>query len=324
MTTYFNSYEGGTNGTTLNPTSSGSGGTAFNAVSSGVTFDNTHVAHGAMAAKFDATGTGIQSADVTGLNTAAIAMRDYFYFTANPVGSATPQIQWMGTAAQTRLVSLIWNNTGTISVSITGAGVVYTSTGTVPLNAQFRSELRVKINGTSGEVHFAGYAGDSTTPITGMSYDSTTANLGTTNVGEIRRGRTVSNAYPNAFWVDDSAWNDAAAGFIGPYVSSSPTTLVTSQFAGVCVVDARNTTTEVGGALTFTWTQSSGPASTPVQLVNGLWYITPDTATDLVYTLSVSEAGGHTSSGTITVAHQATGNPSGTAQMLWFNGTAFV
>lgn len=320
----YNTLESYTVGVALPANTATSPESAFSVVSSGVTVDSTHAAHGSKAIKFDMTGSSVQSVNVTGLNTATIAMRGYFYPTTAPTGSGAPQIIWMGTSAQSRIISLIWNNTGTISISVSGVGTVYTSTATVPLNAFTRFGLWIKINGASGEVHFAGYVADGTTPITGMSYDNTTTNLGTTNVGEIRWGRTVSNVYPNALWVDDPAWNDAATALIGPYTSATPTTLVDTVSASVCVVDARNTVTEVGGALTFTWTQTSGPAQTPTQLANGLWFIVPDTTTDLVYKLAVSEAGGHSDSGVVTIPHQPAGNPAGTAKILVFDGTNFV
>lgn len=51
----------------------------------------------------------------------------------------------------------------------------------------------------------------------------------------------------------------------------------------------------VGGALTYTITQLSGVAQTPVNLSPGIWIVDSDTTAPLSYSVTVSEAGGSSS-----------------------------
>lgn len=224
-------FESGTHGVALAPANSGGGGnTAVNFVTLGAgataNYDNTQKAHGALSVKVDpsATPTNVTIDLRTGLTaTTQIAFRGYFYFTAATTADLH-LIRFSADGGTTRTASLHLNGTSRLRLSDSGATTgIWTATDPVPLNQWVRVEVYLKVGAdtATGTLSVGVYLGDSTTPIEAV-FTSTTANLGTVAINTVQVGKITAANNPAVFWLDDTAINDAATGFVGPWVSTAP------------------------------------------------------------------------------------------------------
>ena len=193
----FNTFEGGTSGTTITTANSGgTSGTAWDAVQQptggSITFDNTHTAHGGMAALLTggSTGPGLNWKPQTIGLLADGYGRAYFYITALP-------------AAQARLVRFFLAGTGGPSIELNTTGTVEiddaahvqqaVTTNTVPLNAWWRIEWH---HNASAQLVVRLYLGDSTTITEQITAAANTA----TSVDEVH---TLLQVGAGNMWMDD-------------------------------------------------------------------------------------------------------------------------
>lgn len=230
MTAYNNSFEGGSNGTTITTgNSGGTSGDAFDTVTVGTTgtlaFDTTHAAHGTLALKVQ---QGVTSAASFVEKTfpsasATVAIRLYMYVTANPGVTVDVGKVLSGSTVRARLRL---TNTGKLVVSDSANAAVITQAGTVPLNAWFRVEAQFPaLSATVGQVTLARFNTADSAVATETATSTALQNFGGT-ADRVRYGVTTAAATIGPFWLDDVAENDTASA-IGPAVTnvSAPATL---------------------------------------------------------------------------------------------------
>lgn len=202
------------NGTAVTPANSGGGtNTAFQSVTGTVTFDNTHPWISSQDYHFAAT-VGVKA--VVQLNFAAQPLnsrRYYSYFTGTVAPSAT-QI-WCQLANTG--VNWIGVNTAAHPVITLNSTNVYTSTYTLLAATQYRVEVWWEV-GTSADFHYALYIEDAATPVD--SYDSTTANTGTTNPSTVFIGKQSTAGNWTDQYISLIQVTTGVAGFIGPAATS--------------------------------------------------------------------------------------------------------
>lgn len=218
MTTLYNSFEEGVSGVTI--TTGNSGGApnnAFDSVTVGtgatVAYDNTHSAHGTLAAKIQTTGTASLATfkwqGSLGTPTTAWA-RAYFYFTGNP-GSQTRVINFSNAGGSCGTANI--NGTGKIVGSSGTAGTTqFTFTNAIPLNTWFRIEIMLTGDSSAGVLSISLYTGDSTVPI-----ETHTASAINTNgpPNQVQFGAAVTGiANIGPYWIDDVGASDV--GPLGP------------------------------------------------------------------------------------------------------------
>lgn len=223
MTLLTNSFEGGTNGTTLTTgNTGGASGNAFDAVNIGTgaanTFDNAQAAHGTLSNKVSTTATVSSCYDEwnTSMGTLSqVWFRGYYYFTANP--AATVRL-WSCLVTSTTCAAVRVTTTGTLQFTNTGGTVILTSTATVPLNQWFRVEGFVIGSATVGQMEMKLFkTADSSTP---DETDTSTAVQNTSgSPNTYRFGVTSALANAGPYWMDDLGLSDS--GYIGPAVAAA-------------------------------------------------------------------------------------------------------
>jgi len=222
----YNTAEGGSNGTTvLTSNSGGASGVAFDSVTAPpvdavLAFDNTHVAHGSLAYKFQIGATSTQlflqwlaSFSATNLSYAKVSFNSYW--TANPAASAY-QLH-VASAAAAQVCGVRINTSGQLIIVSQAGTTIGTMTSAIPLNAWFRVEVDVALDstGTNVQVTVARYDNIDSGP----AADSVTA-TGTTAVpfSRIRfgwGGAATTNSGP--WWMDDlQVYIPSAANPAGP------------------------------------------------------------------------------------------------------------
>lgn len=227
MALFKNSFETGiANGTQLTTTNSDDNGAGQ--IFSGVTgtnhtFDTSIFMHGTRSMKTTNTGTAntyYEWVGLTGQNT-LFALRQYFYISALPTTADEVLCYIRGASGGTTGVSpILLRTNGTIRAQSDAAGgtAIFTTVATFSATTWYRLEVYGQANTTTtGELHLRVYAGDSVTPITNASLDSTTANLGaSTIIGSIRWGRGATLGQTNNVYRDDVAFQTASMTPIGP------------------------------------------------------------------------------------------------------------
>lgn len=188
-----------------------------------VTYDATHVAHGAMATKHSPADSNVSwvaygnnsnlSFDSTGL-----AVRGYFYFTN------TPGFAFL-TVYDTAMASVAWlgiNSSGYLFIRDAATNPLVLGTVPITVNRWLRAELYVTTGTSGATVSGALYDGDSTTPIDILTSSSavTTGAL----LDAVWIGKNNYNSNPADHWVDSVAIDTAATGFIGPFGSEASQT----------------------------------------------------------------------------------------------------
>lgn len=222
MTLLRNSAEGQASGTV--PSSStpnntgGASGDQFDVVNIGsgaaLTFDSTHVAHGAAGYKVSTGATSTTSLltwNATSIPGAPLTvwMRNYIYLPANPSAQFPFMRLQNGGASQIARVSV--NTTGKVVLFNTANSAVITSTKSLNVAGWSRVEVKIGV-GTStsnGVAEMRLYTSDmdSANP---DEYPAavTNANFTTTGVAAAQFGVPASTANVAAYWFDDVALSD--------------------------------------------------------------------------------------------------------------------
>jgi hypothetical protein len=224
ITSFVNTFEGGTNGTTVtNSNTGGSSGmelisTASNAGTT-LTFSNT-VARDTLSFRIGfataAAGYGIWNW-VTSIRS---VLRFYVYFESS-FDSGYMELAFMR-AASTNLCKVAINNHNIVLNNSAGTVIA-----TMPIKLQINSWYRIEVAATKGTTTSNGrielnvYDNDSINSI--YSYDSgATVNAGTADNATIRIGSSSGPTDgPGVFYFDDIAVQELASGFIGPSVTGT-------------------------------------------------------------------------------------------------------
>jgi hypothetical protein len=221
-----NSFEGGSNGTTITTGNSGTApDDAFDNVSTGTgattAFDNTQAAHGTLSAKIATAATSTTSYlewSASFPNPATRWFRAYLYFTALP-------------AAQYRVLNVLQGSTNIGNILFTAAGAlaftraagttVFTSAA-IPLNQWVRLEGFVTGDASVGQWEYKiWYTPDSPgTPDDTQTSAATQAMTGVPDKVRFGIGLNIANAGP--YWMDDIGLSDT--GYLGP-ISTTPISL---------------------------------------------------------------------------------------------------
>jgi hypothetical protein len=220
MVAVSNSFEGGTNTTTISAANSGgASGNAFDLVSIGAatpfTFDNTQAAHGSLSAKIAPTAS---STTVAEWNTSVGTQtefwgRAYVYLTGNPASTwLFHRVQNAGTN-----VARIALTTGRL-IRLDGGSAntaLFTAATALPLNAWCRIEWHILVSATVGQLDVRIFR----TALDGTTADESSALAATQNLGaqatQYQFGGVQGSATPSGtFWFDDVAIS--TVGWIGP------------------------------------------------------------------------------------------------------------
>lgn len=337
MTAYANTFEGGTNGTTITTGNSGGGsGNAWDTATPGtgatLAYDNAHAAHGTLAGKV-ATGataaTVLISKTFPGATTTP-ALRFYCYFTANP-GSIL-EIAQCRSGATVRLHVLI-TTTGKVRLTNAAGSTVFTSTNSINLNGWSRVEVYgVTLDAVTGAATIALFnSPDSSTATESSSF--TSQNFGG-SADRVSYGvLTNSTANVGPFWFDDVAENDTGTA-IGPAGGTAATATasldITASGGGSAPATATASLSLVAsGAATAPATATAAvsltASGTAAALATGTAALdvtatgaasTPATATatvDLTATGTAQAPAAATAAVDLTASGTATAQPSGTA-----------
>lgn len=265
MTLKKQSFESGTNGTTLTTGNLvGTGLTAPNSVtigaSSTLVFDNAHAMHGTFAMKATPATGETTNIIYSGMSSTGLAVSMYIYITA---ASTVDFFLIRYTVAGTAKAQFRIQGTSKFRVSDT-TGVspgLWTSTNTVPLSTWIRIESYATVNAGAATVQFAYYTGDSTSAT--ESFTTTAANTGSTNFDAVSLGKTDSGTYTTAHWYDSIQVEDAATGLIGPY-PAAPTNSVRPS----SVVSNPGAWTNQGGAASLQAALADESDTTYIQTVD--------------------------------------------------------
>lgn len=262
-----NTAEGGTNGTQVSAgNSGGASGDAFavsGIASNNVTYSSAFAAHGSLSFYFDiasATAPFLQWG--SSWTTNSLSVRFYFRPTATPsTASVIAQFRHAsGTVAQ-----IAHNSDGTLRVLDFASGNITPSGfAALSLNTTYRVECTITIaTSTTGRLHIAYYAGDSTTAI--AEYDASTHNFGTSQITGFRIGRPASTATAHTYYVDSIGASDVST-FLGPYGVNVPPTVSAGSDQSVAantLVTLTGTASDTDGSIASQgWTQTGGPSVT--------------------------------------------------------------
>jgi len=312
------SFENGTNGAAITPSSSaGTGVTTLSLVSVGsgstFTFDNTRAAHGTLSAKITPAAAVSTLGQYT-MSTTGMAWRGYFYLTAI-TGDDIYIARLEGAGTTTRILSMHLDFAGKMVIRDASAGNLYTSTTAVPLNTWVRFELYGVVGNTTtnGVIKAAMYTADGTTPIDSV-FSTTTANLNGTGFSLVQFGKCNTSNYATAFWMDDILVNTSATDLIGPYTANLPPSVTAGADISVVkntVANLTSTASDADGTIaSYAWTFDSLPAgATTPTLTNGTTANASFTAAVAgVYTarITVTDDVGATAFDTMTVSVPST------------------
>ena len=199
--------------------SGGTSGNAFDATGLGTGtnngYDNTHVAHGSLAAEFTtiASASTYEQWNTSGSAPSVSQMwfRLYVYFTADPANSHKI---WSCTNGGNAVMSVFANSSGKLSVTYSSGGTSFvTFANSFPLNKWFRVEGFIVASATVGQVSATQYTGDSIVP---TETHTSTANLNTSSGNPTTYNFGVFTAVASAgpFWMDDVGLS--TTGYLGP------------------------------------------------------------------------------------------------------------
>jgi hypothetical protein len=234
-----NNFEGGVNGNTITTADTGSG-TKWDTISTGsgtLTWDNTHPAHGSLGGKATTstsvacyaawTSTGLGGTQPT------LFWRISAYLNATPVAGINPV---RGLASSAQKFRLGFETDGKLHLRDNANTSLFTSTTTLPLNAQFRVEGSVTA-GTAGAYDVRLYTSLEST--TATETKTGTGNFLAGNFDELRFFITAAAASVTGFWLDDCAYSPTA--FVGPVIQgqSAAETITISDAAVTALATAR-------------------------------------------------------------------------------------
>ena len=232
-----NSFEGGTNATTISTANAGgstgySGGPAsnnqFTAIATAGTgtlkFDNTHAAHGSLSLK----ATTLASGDTASCRWQQQALgsqtkywfREYLYFTANPASAQCRIFSATNSIGTATAVSVSVLTSGKLTVQDNASATMITFSGTIPLNEWFRVEGFISSSPSAGYASLSLYSPlDSLIPV--ETHTSTATFNTLDNAAWIYFGIAFSNAVAQGpYWMDDVAVSNT--GPLGPVSYPGP------------------------------------------------------------------------------------------------------
>jgi hypothetical protein len=230
MTLLTNSFEGGTNGTTITTgNSGGASGNAFDVVNNGsgatTAFDSTRAAHGSLSCQIATSATSANSYvqwNTSMGSQAQVWFRLYLYFTANP--AANTRIAQFGSGSAGAFLRL--TSSGTIAVvNLNGGAVITTTSASIPLGTWFRVEGFVLMSATVGQTELKLFTTAPDAPVPSETDTSAASlNLGAATISGFLFGVATAQANVAAYWQDDLGLSNT--GYIGP-VQSVPVRLTT-------------------------------------------------------------------------------------------------
>lgn len=302
MATRTNTAEGGINSAVVTTANSGgTSGSAFNnfAGTSPTFTTDQHVA-GAYSYAIQADSGSTSIIMWTGLSATDMGMRVSVRIASNPtLSTEIAEIR----NATTPITRLYISSGGKVQINdATTNNTVFLATTSLSLNTWYDISMHVaKGTGTTdGTIALAYYLSSApTSPI--QSYSSTTVNTGTATLTEVRYGKVSASTWPDLFWIDNLYATDAAAGALpGPVVSAAIPTLVTNTGA-TYLVNATSSASANGGALSYSAALVSGATLTYSQPSPGIFSFTQPSGSSSVYSITISEAGGGSSTGNVTI-----------------------
>lgn len=325
MASLSNTFEGGTNGTSVSNSNSGGGsGDVFDGVSipasSTLTFTTTAAMNGALG--MTATTTAANLAPYAQWSNIVAATRQVmaFSFKMPALPTSTTYIAVFRNATGVAATVGI-NDTGRLSIyNTTGAQVTATEmTNPLVVNTAYRIEMAVNPGTTTstGSATLAYYPLASSTATQSLS--TTTSNFGSAEIDKARFGRVAASAWVGSVHFDDVRVKDLASGWIGPVSAAATPPILRTTNTLRYLIDTRTSSPGAAGALTYTITQTVGPTTTPTLIVAGLWSVAQHATQSLTYGVTVSEAGGGSASGTVLVPHAALAG----AELI-YSGTAWI
>lgn len=267
-TFFYNTFEGGTNGTTITTgNSGGTSGHAFDAVTitnGSLTFSSTQSAHGSLAAAMSTTVSTGQVANFS-WNTIPLTTtmygRVYVYLTASPI-TTDANIQFRGTGASNG--GSIQIDTGRHLVLQNGVFTTILTFSTVLATATWYRIEWYMATGTAGNASFTVtyYAGDSQSAIESHT-DQTSAWGGTGGIAEMDFGWTHSHPSQPTMYMDDIALSPL--NYLGPAGKSASGSMGLQPFILSSNAADRNTTETATGSYAMQPMTFSGRAATGAQ-----------------------------------------------------------
>lgn len=323
MTTYtahFESQSSGTSVTTSNSSTYGDSAVqAVQAINTVVAYVNGTSAHGGGAVSMSVNSgasTSLAALQYGSVNSTAATTRCYLNLGSLP--NSTSRIIAIRNASQASNVTgdmggVNLNPNGTIvPTDINGNGLATSSSSTQALQTGtwYRFENQWNISTSSGFYKTAVYVGDSTSPF--YSYTSATnLNTGTTNIAAAVFGKSsTGGVFTGNWYIDDIGFVDNNTAFLGPYSPGGPA-ISTSVSGTYALLDATGSTSVNGGALSY----SISPSTGSFQLSTGK-FIVPMTTTASSVSLTVSEAGGGSTSRSVAIPALVTAASSQTTVMI--------
>lgn len=221
MTLRQNSAEGGNPGATVTSSDGGSGDALTNiniGSNSTLTYSNTQAAHGAQSYNITCAADRVGYVGFNGLSSSSMAARIYLWI-PNAPAAATEALTIRSASA--RVCAIAISASGKMTVLNAAGTSLSTSSLVLPTATWIRFELTAVVDTTStGQISAAYYQADSTTPLE-TAFTSSTANLGTALITEVRMGRAAAATQTDTWYLDDVAANDGSSTPIGPYAAGT-------------------------------------------------------------------------------------------------------
>lgn len=262
-----NTFEGGTSGAAITTGNSGGGsGTAFDAVNgtapANLTYSTT-AANGSRGANIASTGTSSFLIWYTP-STTKLSLRFYIRLASLP----SAEFQAVTPRSSSNYVSAL-NITTAGKLKLTSANpgtpTLFTATNALALNTWYRVEVSWEIGTTTGngKAQFKYFAGDSTTAV--ESFTTTTANLGTLPVEELRAGKLGATGNVNMFY-DSIAYDPTTVTLLGPWVAinnapvaDAGTGATNVEPGTVLTLNGSGSADSDGSIVSYLWEQTDGP-----------------------------------------------------------------
>lgn len=223
MSRLSNSFEGGTDGTTITPgNSGGTSGDAFSGVQSAgatVAFSSANPAHGTLGAHVATTTSAaayVQHSMAAAVN--QIWVRGYFYLPALPVSGTWPLFRWVSAGGSTLCGSVEVNSSGQLLAKNTAGSTIGTMpTATVPTGQQFRIEATLLGSVTVGQVEIKQFT--SAEAVTPTDTYTSAASQNTGAQPQLIRYGVGSSTASVDYYLDTIAADDT--GYIGAFAPNN-------------------------------------------------------------------------------------------------------
>lgn len=221
MATITNSYEGGTNGTTISTANSGGGsGTAFNTISGAVAgatlaFSSTRSAHGTLSMQI---ATGATSGSQWVGWTSGFGSQNTFYVRFNMYTTAYPAVSstiWRILSGGSVCASINLRTTGQIRVlDANGVQIDGLISSAIPLNQWVRIEAHFILDSASGQAELRIFHAVDSVLADFSANSGADQSLGATTADTYRFGLQSSQVNFGPMWFDD--YGLSTDGYLGP------------------------------------------------------------------------------------------------------------